>query len=212
MKDPFIAAQRTEYPVERRCRVLGVARSGYYGWRACPISQRERLNQALTAEIQQGFEERQQTDGSRRIRMARRAKGIVCDRVPGVRLMRQAALRRPVVRRRVVTTQANPQDPTLDNQLARDFTATGPNQKWALAITCVPTQQGNLYLAGGLVLFSRKMVGWSMDDNLRDELTQAALHMALLTRPNRTCGILLTEVLKTPVPSIRPFLHALGST
>ncbi len=72
--------------------------------------------------------------------------------------------------------------PAGANKLARDFTATAPNQKWVVDITYVPTQEGNLYLAGVLDLFPRKMVGWAMDDNLRDELTQAALRMALLTR------------------------------
>jgi transposase InsO family protein len=109
--------------------------------------------------------------------MALRAKGIVCGRARVVRLMRRVNLRVPLTRRRVVTTKANPSDPTGENKLARDFTATAPNQKWVVDITYVPTQEGNLYLAGVLDLFSRKMVGWAMDDNLRDELTQAALHI-----------------------------------
>jgi transposase InsO family protein len=182
MKYQFMAVHREEYALARMCRVLGVARSGYYAWLISPISQREQLNQTLTAEIRQVFEESQQTYGSRRIRMALRAKGIVCGRARVVRLMRRASLRVPLTRRRVVTTKANPSDPMLENKLARDFTATAPNHKWVVDITYVPTQEGNLYLAGVLDLFSRKMVGWAMDDNLRDELTQAALRMALLTR------------------------------
>jgi transposase InsO family protein len=177
MKYQFIAAHREEHPVGRMCRVLGVARSGYYAWLVSPVSQREQRNQALGEEIRQVFEESQQTYGSRRIRMALRAKGIVCGRARVVRLMRRVNLRVPLTRRRVVTTKANPSDPTGENKLARDFTATAPNQKWVVDITYVPTQEGNLYLAGVLDLFSRKMVGWAMDDNLRDELTQAALHI-----------------------------------
>jgi putative transposase len=182
MKYQFIAAHRHEHPVARMCRVLGVARSGYYAWRRQPMSQREQRNQALTEAIRQVFEASQQTYGSRRIRMALRAKGIECGRARVGRLMRRASLRVLLVRRRVVTTKANPVDPKGENKLARDFTATAPNQKWVVDITYVSTQEGNLYLAGVLDLFSRKMVGWAMDDNLRDELTQAALHMALLTR------------------------------
>lgn len=182
MKYQFIAAHRQEHPVARMCRVLGVARSGYYAWLVSPVSQREQLNQALSEAIRQVFEESHQTYGSRRIRMALRAKGIGCGRARVVRLMHRANLRVPLTRRRVVTTKSNLSDPTSENKLTRDFTATAPNQKWVVDITYVPTQEGNLYLAGVLDLFSRKMVGWAMDDNLRDELTQAALRMALLTR------------------------------
>jgi len=181
MKYQFITAHREEHPVARMCRVLGLARSGYYAWLESPLSQREQLNQALTDEIRQVFEESQQTYGSRRIRAALRTKGIVCGRARVGRLMRRASLSVPLTRR-VVTTKANPSDPTGENKLARDFSATAPNQKWVVAITYVPTQEGNLYLAGVLDVFSRKMVGWAMDDNLRDELTQAALRMAVLTR------------------------------
>lgn len=145
-------------------------------------SQREPLNQALTEEIRQVLEDSQQTYGSRRIRAALRAKGIACGRARVVRLMRRASLRVPLPRPRVVTTTATPVDKGGENKLARDFSATAPNQKWVVDITYVPTQEGNLYLAGVLDLFSRKMVGWAMADNLRDELTQAALRMALLTR------------------------------
>lgn len=182
MKYQFIAVHREEHPVARMCRVLGIARSGYYAWLESPVSQREQRNQALSDEIRQVFEDSQQTYGSRRIRAALRAKGIICGRTRVGRLMHRASLRVPLTRRRVVTTKANPSDPTGENKLARDFSATAPNQKWVVDITYVPTQEGNLYLAGVLDLFSRKMVGWAMADNLRDELTQAALHMALLTR------------------------------
>ena len=182
MKYQFMATHQDEHPMARMCRVLGVARSGYYAWLKQPVSQREQFNQALTEDIRQVFEDSQQTYGSRRIRMALRAKGIICGRARVVRLMRRASLHVPLARRRMVTTKANPVDLKGENKLARDFTATAPNLKWVVDLTYVPTQEGNLYLAGVLDLFSRKMVGWAMDDNLRDELTQAALHMALLTR------------------------------
>lgn len=182
MKYQFIAGHRDEHPVARMCRVLGVARSGYYAWLVSPVSRREPLNQTLTEDIRQVFKASQQTYGSRRIRMALRAKGIVCGRARVVRLMRRASLRVPLPRRRVVTTKANPSDPLGENKLAGDFSATAPTHKWVVDITYVPTQEGRVYLAGVLDLFSRKMVGWAMEDNLRDELTQAALRMALLTR------------------------------
>ncbi len=116
------------------------------------------------------------------MRMALRATGIRCGREHVGRLMRLAGLNVPLKRKRVMTTKGTPSDPTGENILARDFTAMRPNQQWLVNITYVTTDEGKLYLAGVLDLFSRKLVGWAMDDNLRDELTQAALHMALVTR------------------------------
>jgi putative transposase len=185
MKYQFIAIHQEEHPVARMWRVLGVARSGYYAWRACPISQRQRANQGLTGHIQAVFEKSQQPYGSRRIRMALRASGMSCGRERVRRLMRQAGLNVPLKRKRVMTTKANPSDPSGENILARDFKAVGPNQKWLVDITYVTTDEGKLYLAGVLDLFCRKLVGWAMDDKLRDELTQAALRMALVTRQPR---------------------------
>ena len=182
MKYQFIAAHVSEHAVARMCRVLGVARSAYYVWCRCPESQRARANRALSEHMKNVFENSQQTYGSRRLQAALRQEGMRCGRARIVRLMRQAGLNVPLKRRRVVTTKANPLDPHGENKLARDFRATCPNQKWLVDITYVATDEGKLYLAAVLDLFSRKIVGWAMDDNLRDELTQAALRMALLTR------------------------------
>jgi putative transposase len=182
MKYEFIVGHEQAYPVARMCRVLGVARSGYYAWRACPISRRESANQALTKHIQTIFESSQQTYGSRRVRAALRMKDICCGRNRVRCLMRSAGLKVPFKRRRVLTTKANPRDPLGENKLARDFTAEQPNQKWLVDITYVATDEGYLYLAAVLDLFARKVVGWAMADNLRDELPQAALRMALLSR------------------------------
>ncbi|HVO42567.1 MAG TPA: IS3 family transposase [Aggregatilineales bacterium] len=137
---------------------------------------------ALSEHLKEVFENSQQTYGSRRLRAALRQEGIRCGRGRIVRLMRQAGLAVLLKRRRVLTTTANPREAYGENKLARDFSATGPNQKWLVDITDVATDEGYLYLAAVLDLFSRNIVGWAMDDNLRDELTQSALRMALLTR------------------------------
>ena len=125
MKYQFIAAHREEHPVARMCGVLGIARSGYYAWLESPLSQREQRNQALSDEIRQVFEESQQTYGSRRIRAALRAKGIICGRARVGRLMRRASLRVPLTRRRVVTTKAKSSDPTLENKLRSEERRVG---------------------------------------------------------------------------------------
>ncbi len=182
MKYAFIATHRTDHKVARLCRVLGVSRSAYYAWQKQPTSQREQANQALAKQVQTLFDSSQQTYGSRRIRMALRGQGIRCGRARVERVMQQLALKVPFNRRRISTTKANPHDPTGENKLARNFTAEQPNQKWLVDITYIDTQEGTLYLAGVLDIFSRKIVGWAMESHMRDELTQAALAMALRTR------------------------------
>lgn len=182
MKYQFIAVHAEEHAVARMCRVLGVSRSAYYAWRMCPDSPRQKADKVLSEHLTEVFENSQQTYGSRRLQAALRQEGIRCGRTHIVRLMRQAGLAVPFKRRRILTTKANPLDPSGENKLGRDFKATCPNQKWLVDITYVATDEGYLYLAAVLDLFSRKIVGWAMDDNLRDELTQAALQMALLTR------------------------------
>jgi len=182
MKYQFIAKQRTQHKIARLCRVLDVSRSAYYAWQKQPTSPRAQANSALANQVQTVFDASQQTYSSRRIRMALRGQGIHCGRARVARLMRQLTLQVPRQRKRVVTTKANPRDPSGENKLARAFSAQCPNQKWLVDITYIHTQEGTLYLAGVLDVFSRKIVGWSMEDHLRDELTQAALAMALHTR------------------------------
>lgn len=96
------------------------------------------------------------------------------------RLMREHGLQSRKRRRfRVVTTDSRHGHPIAPNVLARDFTATAPNRKWVADLTYVPTSEGWLYLALVLDLFSRKLVGWAMSDRMPEELTTAALEMAL---------------------------------
>lgn len=75
------------------------------------------------------------------------------------------------------------------NTLQREFAATRPNEKWAGDITYVPTHQGWLYVAVLMDLYSRRIVGWAMDDQLTTTLTLSALEMALQQR--RVSGRLL---------------------
>ncbi len=129
MKYQFIAEQRPQHTVARLCRVLDVSRSAYYAWQKQPTSPRAQANGELAKQVQTVFDASQQTYGSRRIRMALRGQGIRCGRARVVRLMRQLTLQVPRQRKRIVTTKANPRDPSGENKLARDFTAQQPNQK-----------------------------------------------------------------------------------
>ncbi len=105
-----------------------------------------------------------------------------CSRHRVARLMRQAALNASPPRRRVRTTIPSGQVHSVCNLLDRDFTASAPNQKWLVDITAIDTDEGSLYLAGVLDWFSRRLVGWAMDEHMPHELTQEALEMAILQR------------------------------
>ncbi len=96
--------------------------------------------------------------------------------------MHQAGLDARTPRRRAHTTQADTQQRSVSNLLDRDFTADAPNRKWLVDITGIWTDEGWLYLAGVLDVFSRRIVGWAMDEHMPDELTQQALEMAILQR------------------------------
>ena len=98
------------------------------------------------------------------------------------RLMRQAGLRAHRRQRYRVTTESRHDRPVAPNVLQRDFQADRPNEKWVADITYIPTQEGWLYLAVIVDLYARRIVGWAMSDRLKDDLTLAALAMAIRQR------------------------------
>ena len=98
------------------------------------------------------------------------------------RLMRQAGLRTHRRQRYRVTTESRHDRPVAPNVLQRDFQADRPNEKWVADITYIPTQEGWLYLAVIVDLYARRIVGWAMSDRLKDDLTLAALAMAIRQR------------------------------
>jgi transposase InsO family protein len=183
MRFAFIAAHQAEFEVKILCRVLDVRVSGYYAWRKRTPSQQAEANVRLLAQIRQVHTTSRQTYGSPRIHAALQMQGVVCSRKRVARLMRTAGVRGCERRRqRPVTTQAQEGDPVTPNLLNREFKATRPNQKWLGDITYIETGEGFLYLASVEDTFSRKIVGWAMDDHMESELVERALRMALCQR------------------------------
>ena len=183
MRYQFVEEHRNDYPVTLLCRVMQVARSGYYAWRNEPLSLRKVADMVLLQHIRDIFEEGRQSYGSARIQGILADQGISCGRERVTRLMQAAGLK-PKTRRpfRVITTDSKHQLPVAANQLDRDFTADGPNQKWVTDITYVATAEGWLYLAVVLDLYSRQIVGWAMSDSLQRQLVIDALQMAIVAR------------------------------
>ncbi len=159
-------------------RLLGVSPSGYYAWQQRPVSRREKMNQELLGRIEASFEASHGTYGSPRVYQDLKDT-IPCSLNRVARLMRLRGLRAKSTRRFRSTTQRDAHHPVAPNRLQRDFTAPAPNEKWLADITYIPTQEGWLYLAAVLDVYSRSIVGWAMGDRITSDLTQSALQMAL---------------------------------
>jgi len=143
----------------------------------------------LLSKIKTIFKQSRQTYGRPRIHAILREQGIYCGGKRVARLMRQAKLKVKRKRSYKVTTQSNHNLPVAPNLLNQQFTATQPNQIWLADITYVATAEGWLYLAAVLDLYSRRIVGWSMQPTLNRKLVLSALDMALKLR-NPPAGLL----------------------
>ena len=178
----FIVAHQACYPIALFCRVVGVARTGYYAWRRRGVSSRAQADWQLSEQISSIHQRSRQTYGSPRVHAALAADGVRCGRKRVARLMRQAALTGCRSRRRTRTTRSDPTHTPAPNLVGRRFTVARLDQLWVGDITYVPTWEGWLYLAVLVDACSRRVVGWAMADHLGGELTQAALTMALARR------------------------------
>jgi len=174
-----------DYSILALCSNLEVSPSGYYGWlnrRTCP-GPRAVENQALAKAIDTLHVQSRQTYGSPRLVQELRKEGRRHGRNRIARLMKQAGLfGRQKGRYRVQTTESNHDQPIAPNRLAEAPKATAPNQLWVADITYIPTQEGWLFLAAILDLYSRKIVGWAMSERIDTALVLKALGMALLHR------------------------------
>ena len=183
MKFAFIAAELRDFPVVVCCRMLAVSRAGYYAWLARPPSERQRRQAALAEQIQAVQAQSRGVYGSPRVCRALQAAGqAVCENTVA-RIMRAHGLRAKSKRKFVPrTTDSVHQQPVAENVLAREFAAPARDRKWAADITYVATDEGWLYVAGVLDLWSRKIVGWSMAEHLEADLVGDALMMAVARR------------------------------
>jgi putative transposase len=176
---------KNEHAVLRLCQELEVSASGYYDWqsRCCCPGPRVLQDQTLKQQIQSIHTGSRQTYGSPRIVMELRKTGARHGRNRVARLMKQEGLcGRQQRRYRVQTTDSNHNEPIAPNRLAEAPITSAPNQIWVADITYVQTQEGWLYLAAIMDLYSRKIVGWAMGEYIDTALTLKALFMALLHR------------------------------
>jgi putative transposase len=176
-------ANQVTFPVEVMCRLLEVSTSGYYDWRERPLSVRARRDVELTALIHSIHERSHRTYGARRVHAElREAYRIRVGRKRIARLMQRAGLKGVQKRRFVCTTHAGSPERWAPDLVDRQFAADRPNALWVADVTYVPTEEGWLYLAIVLDVFSRLIVGWAMDAHLGSQLVLAALQMAYAQR------------------------------
>ena len=178
----LIDAEKASYPISLLCRVLGVSRSGYYEWKDRPPSKRDRENAALTEKIRQIHDRSRQVYGYPRVHAELKALGVRCSRKRVARLMRKAGLRGCPRGRKKRTTRPHKHAVPAPDLVKRNFHAIAPDKLCTADITYVHTQEGFVYLAFILEVYSRKVVGWSMASHLRTELVLDALEMALWRR------------------------------
>jgi len=162
--------------------LMKVSKSGYYDWLYRRPSKREKDNSELTEKIRLIHQESRQTYGGNRIYAELREQNVPCGKNRVVRLKRKAGIMAKTRRRFKVTTDSKHNLPISENVLNREFNALAPNTHWGVDITYVSTQEGWLYLAVVIDLFSRKVIGWAMDDNMKTNLVKSALLMALKGR------------------------------
>jgi putative transposase len=180
----WIESHENDWPIELICEVLNVTRGGYYDWIRQPdLTPIEQRGQELLGRIRLVHESSRQTYGSPRVTAELNAGGMKVCRNTVAKWMRKSGLR-PRRRRKFVptTTDSNHDFPIAPNRLDRDFAAPAPNRKWVCDLTYIWTDQGWLYLSTVMDLYSRRIVGWSMQDHLKSSLTSQALMMALQSR------------------------------
>ena len=183
MRFRLIDEEAARHPVSLLCNVLGVTRAGYYAWKRRPASRHATADAALKVVIRQIYDGAFGIYGAPRIHAELADEhGIRTSRKRVARLMRElgvAGVSRRRTRRTTIPDAACAAAPDLVNRV---FTATRPDETWVADITYIPTSEGWLFLAAIVDLYSRKVVGWSMRDNLEAGLVVDAVSMAITRR------------------------------
>jgi putative transposase len=184
MRFRLIEAEKTQHPVSLLCSVLGVTRAGYYAWRRRGPSLRARRDSELRRLIGLVFAGSHETYGAPRVQAELADDyGIGLGRKRVARLMRELGLAGVSRRRKGVRTTVRAKEaPAAADLVRRQFQAEGPDRLWVADITYVSSWEGYVFLACVIDAWSRKVVGWSMRDDLRAELVVDALGMALTRR------------------------------
>ncbi|MBX3671298.1 MAG: IS3 family transposase [Rhodocyclaceae bacterium] len=179
VKYAWIDKHDEQYSVARMCELLEVSASGYYDWRGRPPCPRSVEDERITAAMRASFARHRGNYGRPRLTQELRAQGYSVNHKRVRRLMLREGLASKRRRRFVRTTDSNHEMPVAANLLNQEFVASRPNEVWLADITYVETDEGWLYVALILDLFSRRLVGWAMSAHIDHTLVTAALALAL---------------------------------
>lgn len=183
MKFRFIQQERRWYGVDALCRVMGVTRGGYWSWVRRRPGPRQLADVVLLADIRKIHKDKRRVYGSPRIHDHLQKEGVRCGRKRIERLMRENDIRAKQGKKyKPTTTNSKHNLPVAPNILNRQFRRDRPNEAWVADITYIPTEEGWLYLAAIMDLFSRRIVGWAMGDRISRHLAVRALDMAVQRR------------------------------
>ena len=182
MRYRFIDAHKKAWPVNLMCGVLNVSRSGFYHWLGRGLSRRTQSNKELDRRIREFFARHRQRYGAPRITDDLHDEGIECSENRVARRMWALGLKAIQAKKFKVTTDSNHSKPVAPDLIEQDFSAQAPNEKWVSDISYIWTDEGWLYLAVIMDLYSRAIVCWSMSRRMTQQLVCDALTMALFRR------------------------------
>lgn len=194
MKYAFIRRHRRVWPISVQCRVLGVSVAGYHahvGRADCTAPRQHLSDEALRVHIQAIYAETRGSYGWPRIWRTLRARGIRVGKQRVQTLMQQEGIRARGKRRFKVTTDSRHDLPIAPNLLDRQFDVDAPDKVWVGDITYIATDEGWLFLAVVIDLFSRQVIGWSLRSDMVRDLVIDALRMAWFRRhPDPQAGLI----------------------
>tara|TARA_R110001606_G_scaffold389306_1_gene555332 strand:+ start:389 stop:1243 length:855 start_codon:yes stop_codon:yes gene_type:complete len=181
VKYRFIHEHKSQYSVRTQCRLLGVSRTGFYAWLQTPLSEHAKEDRRLLALIRDSYEASGRVYGSPRVHLDLREMGECVNKKRIARIMREHKIRAIYGYKTTRKIYGRPSIVSL-NRLERNFTFEQPDQAWVTDITYIRTWQGWLYLAVVIDLYSRRVIGWSMQPSLAKEIVINALLMAVWRR------------------------------
>lgn len=181
MKYEFIRAHKVVYPVRLLCKVLEVSAVGYYGWLKEPVSPRGKEDERQTGLIKQLWLESGCVYGYRKVHMDMREMGEACGKHRVLRLMQGAQIKAEIGYKKRKGVYGKPAV-AAPNLLEQNFDTPAPDKVWVTDITYIRTHEGFLYLAVIIDLFSRKVIGWSMQPTLAADIIMNAILMAVWRR------------------------------
>lgn len=182
MRYAFVAEHRGQFSVRAMCRCLRIQPSGFYAWLKTPLSKRAQEDLRQTRMLKEAWVESGKVYGHRKLHddLIEQGESICVNRV--ARLTKLAGIKAQIGYKRRPGGYGGRPSVVVDNTLDRQFDVGAPDKVWVTDITYIRTQEGFAYLAVVIDLFSRRVVGWSMQSRQTTDVVLQALHMAVWRR------------------------------